>query len=135
MAVEREQTNAAGQVVLKLKTSWRDRITRVVMLPLAFLQRLAAQDPGPRQHLIRCGVRPNLLAKLCGPPLSDGGELAANAKPLALEVPQVAEPPVACEASGAHCRPVRLSWDRLHPGLAAPKQRRRSPGRARSPSL
>jgi hypothetical protein len=47
------QTNAAGQVVLKLKTAWRDGTTHLVMSPLEFMQRLAALVPRPRLHLIR----------------------------------------------------------------------------------
>ena len=43
LANERVQTNAAGQVVLKLKTSWRDGTTHLVMSPLEFMQRLAAR--------------------------------------------------------------------------------------------
>ncbi len=50
---ERVQTNAAGQVVLKLKTAWRDGTTHLVMSPLEFMQRLAALVPRPRLHLIR----------------------------------------------------------------------------------
>ena len=46
-------TNAAGQVVLKLKTPWRDGTTHLVMSPLEFMQRLAALVPRPRLHLIR----------------------------------------------------------------------------------
>jgi len=53
LANERVQTNAAGQVVLKLKTPGRDGITHLVMLPLEFMQRLAALVPRPRLHLIR----------------------------------------------------------------------------------
>ncbi|MBC7941459.1 MAG: transposase [Chitinophagaceae bacterium] len=53
LANERVQTNAAGQVVLKLKTPWRDGTTQLVMSPLEFMQRLAALVPRPRLHLIR----------------------------------------------------------------------------------
>ena len=52
-ANERVQTNAAGQVVLKRKTPWRDGTTHLVKSPLAFMQRLAALVPRPRLHLIR----------------------------------------------------------------------------------
>ena len=52
-AGQRVQTNAAGQVVLKLKTLWRDGTTHLVMSPLEFMQRLAALVPRPRLHLIR----------------------------------------------------------------------------------
>ena len=53
LANERVHTNAAGQVVLKLKTPWRDGTTHLVMSPLEFMQRLAALVPRPRLHLIR----------------------------------------------------------------------------------
>jgi len=106
LANERVQTNAAGQVVLKLKTAWRDGTTHLVMSPLEFMQRLAALVPRPRLHLIRFH-----------------GVLAPNAKLRALVVPQVVphEPeapahgakPAECEAGCAHHRPVRLSWAKL----------------------
>ena len=41
MANERVQTNAAEQVVLKLKTPWRDGTTHMVMSPLEFMPRAA----------------------------------------------------------------------------------------------
>ena len=77
---ERVQTNAAGQVVLKLKTPWRDGTTHLVLRrdtnspvgclcqpkgpisararparlsPLELMQRLAALVLRPRLHLIR----------------------------------------------------------------------------------
>ncbi len=43
----------AGEVVLPLKTPYRDGTTHRVMTPLEFLQRLAALVPRPRLHLIR----------------------------------------------------------------------------------
>ena len=101
-AKERVQTNAAGPVVLKLKTAWRDGTTHLVMSPLQFMQRLAAWVARPRRHLIRFH-----------------GVLAPNAKLRAMVVPQEPEPPaqeakpVACEANCAHHRPARLSWARL----------------------
>ena len=45
--------NRAGQIVLKLKTAWRDGTSRRVMTPMEFMQRLAALVPRPRLHLIR----------------------------------------------------------------------------------
>jgi len=71
LANERVQTNAAGQVVPKLKTPWRDGNTHLVMSPLEFMQRLAALVPRPRLHLIRFH-----------------GVLAPNAKLRAQVVPQ-----------------------------------------------
>ena len=50
LANERVQTDAAGQVVLKLKTAWRDGTTHLVMSPLGLMQRLAALVPRPRHH-------------------------------------------------------------------------------------
>lgn len=38
LANERVQTNAAGQVVLNLKTPWRDGTTHMVMSPPEFMQ-------------------------------------------------------------------------------------------------
>ena len=101
-ANERVLTNAAGQVVLKLKTHWRDGTTHLVTSPLEFMQRLAALVPRPRLHVIRFH-----------------GVLARNAKLRALAVPLLAplQPEVAaqeamsgeCEAICAHRRPVRPS--------------------------
>ena len=102
LANERVQTNAAGQVVLKLKTAWRDGTTHLVMSPLEFMQRLAALVPRPRLHLIRFH-----------------GVLAPNAKLRALVVPQEPETPAQeakpaeFEAGCAHHHPVRLSWAKL----------------------
>lgn len=91
LANERVQTNAAGQMVLKLKTAWRDGTTHLVMSPLEFMQRLAALMPRPRLHLIRFH-----------------GVLAPNAK----------AKPAACEANCAHHRAVRLSWPSCSSGCS-----------------
>jgi len=48
LANGRVQLNAAGPVMPKLKTPWRDGSTRLVMSPLEFMQRLAALVPRPR---------------------------------------------------------------------------------------
>ena len=48
LANERVQTNAAGQVVLKLKTAWRDGTTHLVISPMESRERLAA--PVTRLH-------------------------------------------------------------------------------------
>ena len=96
LANERVQTNAAGQVVLKLKTPWRDGTTHLVMSPLEFMQRLAALVPRPRLHLIRFH-----------------GVLAPNAKLRAQVVPQVVpqepEPPVQAAPPASARRPVRTT--------------------------
>lgn len=53
IANERLSVNHVGQVVLKLKTPYRDGTSHIVMSPLEFMQRLAALVPRPRLHLIR----------------------------------------------------------------------------------
>ena len=99
---ERLQINSAGQVVLRLKTPWRDGITHIVMSPLEFMQRLAALVPRPRLHLIRLH-----------------GVLAPNAKLRTLVVPRapeeitVASALAATESGCTHGRPARISWARL----------------------
>ncbi len=99
------QTNAVGQVVLKLKTRWPDGTTHLVMSPLECMQRLALV-PRLRLHMIRFH---GVLAR----------SLTTSAKLRALVVPQEPEPaaqaaqPAQCEANCAHHRPVRLSWAKL----------------------
>ena len=53
IANERLALNNAGQVVLTLKTPYRDGTTHIVMSPLEFMQRLATLVPRPRLNLIR----------------------------------------------------------------------------------
>ena len=53
IANERLQRNRAGQVVLQLKSPYKDGTTHIVMEPLEFMERLAALVPRPRLHLIR----------------------------------------------------------------------------------
>ena len=101
-ANDRVQTNSAGQVVLKLKTPWRDGTRHLVMSPLEFMQRLAALVPRPRLHLIRFhGV------------LAPNAKLRAMVPQQELEPPVQAAPPAECEANCAHHCPVRLSWAKL----------------------
>src|SRR5437762_6919242 len=53
IANERLKCSRAGDVVLLLKSAFRDGTTHIVMSPLEFMQRLAALVPRPRLHLIR----------------------------------------------------------------------------------
>ena len=53
IANERLKLNRAGQVVLQLKSPYKDGTTHIVMSPLEFMERLAALVPRPRLHLIR----------------------------------------------------------------------------------
>jgi hypothetical protein len=53
IAIERLKRDGSGDVVLQLKSAWRDGTTHIKMSPLEFMQRLAALVPRPRLHLIR----------------------------------------------------------------------------------
>ena len=45
---KRMSINSKGQVVIKLKTPWKDGATHIVLEPLEFMRRLAALVPRPR---------------------------------------------------------------------------------------
>ena len=105
LANERVQTNAAGQVVLKLKTACRDRTTHLVIPPLQFMQRLAALVK-PRPHPIRFHGVP-------APSSTTSAKLRAHVVPKEPETPTRATTPAQCEARCAHHRPVRLNWAEL----------------------
>jgi len=98
IANERLKRNRAGQVVLQLKSAYKDGTTHIVMSPLEFLQRLAALVPRPRLHLIRFH-----------------GVLAPHAKLRAAIVPAPAENASGQPADPAHAQPspARMSWARL----------------------
>ena len=85
----------AGDVVLQLKSAWRDGTTHIKMSPLEFMQRLAALVPRPRLHLIRFH-----------------GVLAPNAGLRAAIVPG---PPQNTSAADEHSHgaPARMGWARL----------------------
>ena len=53
IANDRLKLNRAGDVVLQLKSPYRDGTTHIVMSPLEFMQRLATLVPRPRLNLIR----------------------------------------------------------------------------------
>ena len=46
LANDRVCAKVAAQVALKLRTSWRDETTHLVMSPLKLMQRLATVEPG-----------------------------------------------------------------------------------------
>ena len=114
------QINSAGQVVLKLKTAWRDGITHIVMSPLEFMQRLAARANEGRLSGTRAatGAAPDPLPRR-------NGALAPNAKLRALVVPQAPEDATgesavpATESGCTHSRPARISWARLRKRVLA----------------
>ena len=106
LANERVQTNAAGQVVPKLKTARRDGTTHLMMSALEFMQRLAALVPTQRLHLIR-------FHGVLIPSPTTPAKLRTQVVPQEPEPPTQATPPVECEARCAHHRPVRLSWAEL----------------------
>ena len=94
IAIERLKRDGAGDVVLQLKSAWRDGTTHIRMSPLEFMQRLAALVPRPRLHLIRFHEA-----------------LAPNAGLRAAIVPGPAKSEPADEH--AHGAPARMSWARL----------------------
>jgi hypothetical protein len=94
LAHERLSRNGRGQVVLRLKSPYRDGTTHIVMQPLEFMQRLAALVPRPRLHLIRFH-----------------GVLAPNAKLRAAVIPQPAQKDSA--PAHEHGQAARMSWARL----------------------
>ena len=96
IAFERLKRDGAGNVVLQLKSPWREGTTHIVMSPLEFMQPLAALVPRPRLHLIRFH-----------------GVLAPNAGLRAAIVP--GPPQNTSEPAGehAHGAPARMGWARL----------------------
>ncbi len=50
---KRLRRTPASEIVVQLKTPYRDGTTHLVLRPLEFLQRLATLVPRPRLHLIR----------------------------------------------------------------------------------
>ncbi len=95
IANERLGCNAKGEVVLQLKSPWRDGTTHIRMSPLEFMQRLAARVPRPRLHLIRFH-----------------GVLAPNARLRAATVPGPAHKPSEHAEEHAHTS-ARMGWARL----------------------
>ncbi len=97
---ERLSVNRAGQVVLKLKTAWRDGTSHHIMAPMEFMQRLAALVPRPRLHLIRFH-----------------GVLAPNAKlrKAVVPVPPTTAPAHAhdCDHTPAASAKGRMRWAQL----------------------
>ena len=100
IANERLSVNHAGQVVLKLKTPYRDGTSHINMSALEFMERLAALVPRPRLHLIRFH-----------------GELAPHAKLRAAMVPVPAQTAPAGDCEHAHGASARMSWARLLKGV------------------
>ena len=104
IANERLKRNRAGQVVLQLKSAFKDGTTHIVMSPLEFMQRLAALVPRPRLHLIPFDrLRAGRFH----------GVLAPNAKLRREIVPSPPEHATAPACDHAHGAPARLSWARL----------------------
>ena len=103
IANERLKRNRSGQVVLQLKSAFKDGTTHIVMSPLEFMQRLAALVPRPRLHLIRFH-----------------GVLAPNAKWRSEIIPS---PPRACNRAlnRRHRRSPGDCQDPHAPSLACPR--------------
>jgi hypothetical protein len=98
IANERLKRNRAGDVVLQLKSAYKDGTNHIVMEPLEFMERLAALVPRPRLHLIRFH-----------------GVLAPNAKWRSEIIPTPPEPATkpANDHAQAQGSPARMSWARL----------------------
>jgi hypothetical protein len=98
LANERLKRNRAGQVVLQLKSPYKDGTTHIVMEPLEFMEQLAALVPRPRLHLIRFH-----------------GVLAPNAKLRSQIVPAPLERASGTASDDAHAQSAsrRTSWARL----------------------
>ena len=100
IANERLKLNSADDVVLQLKSPYRDGTTNIVMAPLEFMQRLAALVPRPELNLIRFH-----------------GVLAPNAKLRSVIVPggPVNGSQTADELEGAShpASSAHMSWARL----------------------
>jgi hypothetical protein len=96
IANERLSRNSKGQVVLQLKSAYRDGTTHIVMSALEFMQRLAALVPRPRLHLIRFH-----------------GVLAPHAKLRAALVPDPVQKTSERAEDHAHGKSARMSWARL----------------------
>ncbi|MFM7549658.1 MAG: transposase [Cyanobacteriota bacterium] len=96
LANERLSRNGKGQVVLRLKSPYRDGTTHIVMEPQEFMQRLAALVPRPRLHLIRFH-----------------GMLAPNVKLRATVIPQPAHRGSVPAHGHTHGQAARMSWARL----------------------
>jgi hypothetical protein len=96
IASERLKRDRSGDVVLQLKSAWRDGTTHIRMSPLEFMQRLAALVPRPRLHLIRFH-----------------GVLAPNAELRAAIVPGPAHNASMPASEHAHGAPARMNWARL----------------------
>jgi len=100
IANERLSLNSAGDVVLQLKTPYKDGTTPIVMSPLEFMQRLAALVPRPRLNLIRFH-----------------GVLAPNAKLRPEIIPSkpatVNDTPDALDDTAHRSSSARMSWAKL----------------------
>jgi len=97
---ERLRINAKGQVILKLKTPWKDGTSHILLEPLEFMRRLAALVARPRLHLTRFH-----------------GVLAPNAKLRSTVMPGASERTTGepCEHAehavrGTHRAPVSMRW-------------------------
>lgn len=100
LANERLSINKNGDVVLQLKTPYKDGTTHILMSPLEFMQRLAALVPRPRLNLIRFH-----------------GVLAPNARLRSAIIPQTSENAQNIadhSANGERRSPSsRISWAQL----------------------
>jgi len=97
LATERLSELPDGRIAYDLRRPWSDGTSRIVLQPLAFLERLAALVPPPRAHLVtyhgawrrppRCGRRSCRPAPPRHPP-----PVTERVAPLLLRGPESAAP-------------------------------------------
>ena len=99
IANERLKLNAAGQVVLQLKSAYQDGATHVVMSPLEFMQRLTPGSPGlahPRPAALTstptrvAGLGPSVPSGLNQQPTPVCNPAKDRARPAARQTPKTA---------------------------------------------
>jgi hypothetical protein len=107
--------NAAGQVVLKRKTTWRDDTTNLVMSPLEFMQ---------QSNMLALGR--DARASDCFKAINSGERVSPRGRPLSTANVGFPVAQLGCQLSGGEiARPTEASRpdpDGRNPKLAAGKQ-------------
>ncbi len=119
LANERVQTNASGQVVLKLKTAWLDGTTHLVMSPLEFMQPSIERSVCGGQirwfYVCRGSIAGLHERRLAGSTIHEIGLPESGSSPPA---PYAAQPPLPVRASPLAA--VRERRFRLAPDARCP---------------
>ena len=107
LANEGVQTNAAGQVVLKLKATAAPNPFGVCVISLREVSGPPLREPW------RAGTLIYNFGQAARPGSAARARVHKSQSPQEPEPPTQATPPVECEARCAHHRPVRPSWAKL----------------------